>query len=305
MFDIVVGVDDSVAAARALDRALREAEATGRSLRVVHAWAPPLWLGGTPGFADPDLAGSASTGRLAGELARELLAKGLSRCSSDGPVRATAAAYEGRAGRVLAREAADAGLVVVGGRGDGFLAGALPGRTTAAVLHHAPCPAMVVPATGVAPERFPRVVVGLDGSAGSRSALLWGLDAARREGCPLLAVYAWQTTSVPPHPPMRFMRPWEEYEAAARAWLDEELDRALPTAHGVDVQSRLVHQTPSWGLIGTARADDLLVVGSRGHGGFAGLLLGSVATQCSQHARGVVVVVRAGQERLDAGTGPW
>ena len=55
MFDIVVGVDDSVAAARALDRALREAEATGRSLRVVHAWAPPLWLGGTPGFADPEV----------------------------------------------------------------------------------------------------------------------------------------------------------------------------------------------------------------------------------------------------------
>lgn len=187
---------------------------------------------------------------------------------------------------------------MVGGRGHGALASAVLGSATLYVLHHAQCPVMIVPEQGPPAQAFPRVLVGLDGSPSSRSALLWGLDAARREGRPLVAVYSWQSTMVPGRPPMSSAPGMPDFRAAASAWLQEEFTEALPVDHGVEVRLAPVHGTPAWGLVQAATADDLLVIGSRGLGGFVSLLVGSVAVQCSQHAPSVVVVVRAGHQRL-------
>lgn len=297
MREIVVGVEDSPVSEVALDAALTQAATTGRPLRVVHAWTPSVWVAGAPGVTDDPALMATDAGRHAADLAQELLDKALSRRSDTTALTATAAAVQGDAGRVLLEQAADAALLVVGGHGHGVLKSAVFGSATMYVLHHARGPVMVVPEhasrAGVA-----RVVVGVDGSESARGALVWGLDAARRHGCPLVGVHSWQLTTLPGRAPMAYIPPLSEYETEARTWLEHELAAALPDRHGVEVLAEVAHSTPAAGLLSVVAADDLLVLGSRGRGGFASLLLGSVATQCAQHAPGAVVVVREKENRL-------
>ena len=298
MREIVVGVDASVASGRALDQALLEAQSSGRHLLVVHAWTTPVWMGGVPGFGYDVLASPADSERIARELVDKVLAAGLSRRTSDVAVAVRAGVQEGDPRRVLTDASRDAALLVVGGRGHGTVKSALLGSATAHALHHAQCPVMIVRESRAAGP-FQRVIVGVDGSPSSRTALRWGLDAARRQGCPLIALHAWLITTLPGRPPMQFVPALSEYETEAREWLEQEVTATLPDGHGVDVRIELSHSSPVWALLDKAHPDDLLVLGSRGRGGFARLVLGSVATQCSQHARSAVVVVRADQERLD------
>ncbi len=292
---IVVGVDATTASERALDQALGEAVESGRPVLAATAWTTPIWLAGTPGLPYTVLADSR---RAAGLVADEALAKARTRLGTAAVVARTEV-IEGEPGRVLVGLAEDAGLVVLGGRGHGQVASAVLGSATMYVLHHCPAPVMVVPGHGPAPAHVGRVIAGIDGSPAARSALRWALEAARRKSCPLVVVYAWQSTTLPGRPPLPSAPTLAEHRAAAHAWLAEEVSTVLPDRDGVDVHLALTHSSPAWGLLEKATPDDLLVVGSRGHGGFASLLLGSVATQCTQHARGPVVVVRAGQERLD------
>lgn len=299
MRDIVVGVDGSAASERALDRALLEAETSGRPVRVVHGWTTPIWSGGVPGFAPNILASPQDSERYAHELVDEALAKGLSRRTSEAPLSTQAEVREGDGSRVLVKAGADAGLVVLGGRGHGQLAGALLGSTTNYVLHHATCPVMVVPEPGAPPGRFQQVVVGVDGSPSSRSALTWALDAARRHDCPLVAMHAWQVSTIPGWPPATYVPPPAHQDVEAMAWLQGEVATVLGSDPGVAVRTELAHSTPAAALMDKAGPEDLLVVGSRGRGGFATLVLGSVATQCARYARGVVTVVRSGQRHLE------
>jgi nucleotide-binding universal stress UspA family protein len=298
--DIVVGVDGSTASDRALDRALLEAETSGRPVRVVHGWTTPIWSGGVPGFAPNILASPHDSERYAHQLVEEALAKALSRRTSQLPLSTQTEVLEGDGSRVLVKAGADAGLVVLGGRGHGQIAGVLLGSTTNYVLHHATCPVMVVPEPGAPVGRFLRVFVGVDGSPGSRSALAWALDAARRYDCPLIALHAWMLSTVPGWPPATYVTPpTEHHDAEALAWLQGEVSSVVGVAPGVEVRTELVHGTAAAGLMDKAGPDDLLVVGSRGRGGFATLVLGSVATQCARYARGVVTVVRPGQQHLE------
>jgi nucleotide-binding universal stress UspA family protein len=82
--------------------------------------------------------------------------------------------------------------------------------------------------------------------------------------------------------------------------LPHDVSAVLPTPGAVAITSEVIEGPATRVLLETAGPDDLLVVGSRGRGGFADLVLGSVATQCAMHSRGPVVVVRAQQERLVA-----
>lgn len=297
MREVVVGVDGSPAAALALDRALEVAERTGRPLRAVHAWTLPVWSGGVPGVTYEVLAPPADCRRLAGEVADELVLKGLARRESDSPVTVTTDAPEGTAGATLVAAAEDAALLVVGGRPHRRLAGVLLGSTAQHVLHHATCPVMVVPET--ATRTGGAVLVGVDGSPNSRSALRWAAAAARRDGCPLVAVRVWLTTELPAEVALPSPPAGDAYERAVLAWLRSEVEQVLGEDAPADVQYEQAYGAPSRALLDRTGPHDLLVLGARGHGGFLGLLLGSVATQCSQHARGTVVVVRAGEERLE------
>lgn len=146
------------------------------------------------------------------------------------------------------------------------------------------------------------VVVGVDGSAGASAALRWALAEARLRKTRLRVVHAWTVSfsglpaggygylggpldSAPDHTP-------SEMHAAAEALLGRVTADA--GAQGVEIQRQVVEGGPAEVLLGAVTADDLLVVGSRGHGGFVGLLLGSVSQQCAHHAPCPVVIVHAG-----------
>ena len=138
------------------------------------------------------------------------------------------------------------------------------------------------------------IVVGVDGSDESRAALRWALDEGRLRGARVRAIYAW------PFPPMAtswgYVGPAEIDLDALQREADERLDSVIAEAksEGVDVEQAAVQGSAAQVLVEAAADADLLVVGSRGHGGFAGLLLGSVSQQCAHHAPCPVVIVRGG-----------
>jgi nucleotide-binding universal stress UspA family protein len=291
MRDIITGVQGAAASVRVLERALSEAETTQRPLRVLTAWSPPPMLGGlgyTGVYIPPDVSSTSAQ-----DLVDTLLEKALHERHSPLPVTTSTMTRMGDAGRVLVAAGKDSGLLVVGGRGHGAVASALLGSTTGYVVHHAHCPVMVVP-DRAAPGPLLRVVVGFDGEGCSRSALRWGLDAAARHRCPLQVVHA---TNIVPIPGPNELYP--DYETATRNWLEREVDEVLTDRRDVEVTLEVVEGPAARVLLGEAGPDDLLAVGSRGRGGFVDLVLGSVATQCTTHARGAVVVIRENEERLD------
>lgn len=150
------------------------------------------------------------------------------------------------------------------------------------------------------------IVVGIDGSEHSKRALRWAVDEARLRKVEVRAVYAYEYTPA-----------WQQYayggefatasqmerlhermsdeEEAARAHAEGLVDRAvseLGDTAGVTVTPVAVQdRRPARALVDCAEASELLVVGSRGRGGFSGLVLGSVSQQCAQHAKCPVVII--------------
>jgi nucleotide-binding universal stress UspA family protein len=138
-------------------------------------------------------------------------------------------------------------------------------------------------------QEKPRIVVGVDGSASSVAALRWAARVAPALDATITAVTAWYfpvDTGFGMSPP-----PAWDPEAAAT----EAAEEALVSAFGSEPPQGLVRRTvmghAAYVLIEESRSADLLVVGSRGHGGFAGLLLGSVSSACAEHAKCPVVVI--------------
>ncbi len=142
-----------------------------------------------------------------------------------------------------------------------------------------------------------RVVVGVDGSSGAQAALEFAVAEAALRGASVHAVHSWQC----PVSDGGWVVPVTEYETYARGVLADAVARAAPAeVHRLTeppVTSDLQEGHPAERLLAAARGAALLVVGSRGHGGFVGLLLGSVSQYCITHATCPVVVVRAPGER--------
>lgn len=141
------------------------------------------------------------------------------------------------------------------------------------------------------------IVVGVDHSAGAKEALRFALGEARLRQATLRAVHAWQfgyigVTGMEGALPA-VGGELHEFRDAAAAALDASLREAIPEAGEVKVEPRVVEGAPAPVLVEESRGADLLVVGSRGHGGFAQLLLGSVSQQCAHHAECPVVIVRS------------
>jgi nucleotide-binding universal stress UspA family protein len=143
------------------------------------------------------------------------------------------------------------------------------------------------------------IVVGVDGSNASRAALRWAAEEARLRGARLQAVYVFE------HSPS-----WQMYGYSAEiaaipvsAMPDDQhsrdlaqslVDRLVADLGGLGIEvEAIAHEDrrPAHALVERSRDADLLVVGSRGRGGFAGLVLGSVSQQCAQHASCPVVVM--------------
>ena len=140
------------------------------------------------------------------------------------------------------------------------------------------------------------IVVGVDHSPDARAALLFAEEEARLRGATLRAVHAWQYGYIG----STGFEGWmpdvggdlKEMQAAAAAALSASVRETLPKTD-VEIEQRVVQGAPAGVLVNESRDADLLVVGSRGHGGFAQLLLGSVSQQCAHHSECPVVIVRA------------
>lgn len=149
-----------------------------------------------------------------------------------------------------------------------------------------------------------RIVVGVDGSDGSRRALLWAAEEATMRGTSLEAIYtyehhlAWRDYRADESmstPAMGTMR--QEIESAAREAAEHAtalVDSMVEGLDGPDVTGVAVESShPADTLVERSKGADLLVVGSRGRGGFKSLMLGSVSQQCAQHAECPVVIIRS------------
>lgn len=134
-----------------------------------------------------------------------------------------------------------------------------------------------------------RIVVGVDGSPSSKAALRWAVRQARLTGARVEAVTAWEFPTYYGWIPADST---EVLEGVARSMLAEATEEAAAAAPGVNVYRVVAHGNAASVLLDFAKEADLLVVGSRGHGGFTGALLGSVSQHCVRHATCPVVIVR-------------
>ncbi len=141
-----------------------------------------------------------------------------------------------------------------------------------------------------------RIVVGIDGSAESKRALRWAVAEAKLRGAALRVVHVWTfpyTAAGPGLDPTLDAQMIDDVRRSAERLVERELAELGDEAAGIDIERAVVDGAPAPTLIAAAEGSDLLVVGSRGHGGFSGLLLGSVSQQCSHHAPCPLVIVRA------------
>lgn len=138
----------------------------------------------------------------------------------------------------------------------------------------------------------PRIVVGVDGSEPSKAALRWAARLLAVTGGFIDAVIAWQ----PPSDLGWAYLPsdWRPDRDAEKV-LTETVDEVFGAERPLDMRLTVERGNPAKVLIDASKNAELLVVGSRGRGGFAGLLLGSVSTSCAEHAGCAVLVVHAGK----------
>jgi nucleotide-binding universal stress UspA family protein len=140
------------------------------------------------------------------------------------------------------------------------------------------------------------IVVGVDHSAGASAALAFAEEEARLRGATLRVVHAWQYGYIGytgfeggmPAVGGDIVKLQAEAEAALEASVSQVRGKS-----SVEIEQRVVQGAPAAVLVEQSRDADLLIVGSRGHGGFTQLLLGSVSQQCAHHSECPVVIVRA------------
>ncbi|MFB6890420.1 universal stress protein [Kitasatospora sp. NPDC056327] len=267
---VLAGVDGSEASLAAVDVAVREARLRGRGLRIVHAFIWPL-MHVPLGPAKDGPAGGGLRHQAEGFLedararAREL----------DPELEVHTELVTGEPLTVLAHWSAKSSLVVVGSRGLGRFGALLIGSVAVHLAAHAACPVLIVRGR---PDPAGPVLVAVDGSGVGAEALGFAFAeaAARRTGLTALHIA---------HPSADWQDQEERVLAEALAgWREKYPDVAL---HSEVVEA---HTRPA--LLEASREAQLLVVGARGRGGFAGMLLGSTSQAMIQHAHCPVVVVR-------------
>lgn len=291
---LVVGADWSTESQRGIQWACALAAPDDRIV-LVHAWQLPVVAGYDMVLAiDPAELSSSAT-----EALDELVA-------SIGDDRVVPVIRQGHAGRALIDQAdeEDAAMIVLGHTGNSRVAMML-GSTANYVLHHTTRP--VVVARGwimeddaeVTPPRS--AVVGVDdhdldpehpdtAENPSVRAVRWacGLPGIER----VRVVHAWFLPSLAIGVHAEIAAEMDEMDAAAQAEIDHVLAAAGPPPDGVELTSEPVRGTPGFALIEESREADVVVLGSRGHGGFSELLLGSTTAEVAAHSHCPVAVVR-------------
>jgi len=308
--EILVGVDGSAASMHALDWAAAEARTRQRPLHVVCSYTLPSF---TAASLDGGYAALDDTAIQQG--ARAVLAEARQRVEGGPDLEVTTTVSTGDAAAVLVEMSRDASLAVVGTRGKGGFADRLLGTVSSTLPAHAHCPTVVVPLRdqrrgGIIPgdDSTPvvrpvrRMVVGVDGSPQADLALRYAIEEAQAWGAELTAVagvpvgsgsgvMAWLPATIDQ----------AQVLADVTEGLNVVVDRALADHPGFTVRRHVLDGTGAELLTEFSSATDLLVVGSRGRGGFTGLLLGSTSQAVLHHsACPVMVVTNRCLERAEA-----
>lgn len=296
MTNIVVGVDGSDGSKAALEWAIDQARRR-RDARivVVSSWSPSM-LASSPWYV-----GSSKPVDLDDSTKERLSAVIQSVGGDDAELDIRTRVVHGSAVANLMDEGRRADVLVVGSRGLGGFAGLLLGSVSRQLVTHAPCPVVVVPprevsSTTVSPDEH-RIVVGVDGSRNSVAALEWAAWWARATGAGVRAVYAWQypPLAVPPaHLGLGVPRADLPHDVAQESLASFIAACDLPPDVAVEAHTREGLAGPV--LLDEAGRAGLVVVGARGHGGFAGLLLGSVSNAVVQHSPRPVAVIPCGRD---------
>jgi len=165
------------------------------------------------------------------------------------------------------------------------------GSVATLITHRAHCPVVVVHGSDRRDAVVSRIVVGVDGSPGSQAALDWSIDEAMRCDAELVLVHGW----IYPYqgPRTGITEPRDDMRLDAMRTLEACAFRVRELAPALRCHSIISEQSPAKAIIDAGKDADLVVVGSRGHGGFAALLLGSVSRTVLQHAQVPVAIVRA------------
>jgi nucleotide-binding universal stress UspA family protein len=289
---IAVGVDGSEQAFTAASWALDAAARRHVPLHVVHSWSiplPPVGLGPAPvGLSDDRIR----------DAAKAVLDDAVTRLQSMAPdVTVTGSLYPGTPTAALLEAAEQSTLVVVGTSGLDRVTEFILGSVTQQVVTHAPCPVAVIPSreSDEPGLEVGRVVVGIDGSELSLDATRLAFEEASLRHAGLTLLHVWNApdydTAGIVMPDTFLLEEAHSDELRAMAETVAGLGERYPD---VQVEQRLRQGRPAKVLADASRGAALVVVGSRGHGGFASLLLGSTSRSLLHHAECPVLVVRPG-----------
>lgn len=272
---IVVGTDGSRRADRAVDWAAGRAAALGLPLLIVHV------VPGRPTPSTPLTAVTASFEEGFHEEALERLERVVRRAHElHDDLDVTGEIVEGNAAYVLAQASKEAALVVVGARGESApVTVRLLGGVCDQVTAYASGPIAVIPDEEHACPDGP-VVLGVDESPEARAAMWFAFQSAAERGVPVVAIHAWQD------------RDSREIVARVTDIVDGMLTEARAEYPEVPVEVRVIHGKPHHELVQASKEAGLVVVGSRGIGGFTGLLLGSTSRRVLRDSHCPVVVTR-------------
>ena len=286
--ELVVGVDGSAASYAAVGWTAQEATIRGLPVRLVHVVAPTS-MSSTEAPNSTITHEQEVKARHVIDQARRIVdgVQGEARLKVRVEIR-----YAGVLA-TLVDASRDAHMIVVGARGFDAFGWHMLGSVSAGLLHHAHCPVTIVrdpESAGREIHDDAPVVVGIDGSRASEAATALAFEEASRRRVPLVALHAWSDVGVFPILGMD----WHVYRDEGDEVLGERLAGWQEIYPDVQVHRRLVCDVPARWLVNESDSAQLVVLGSRGRGGFDGLHLGSVSSAVAQSARVPVIVVRSG-----------
>lgn len=281
---LVVGVDNSQESNDAIEWARAVAGPDDRIV-LLHAWQLPVVTG-------YDMVVTVDPHEIE-QYAKQGLDETVERL--DDP-RVVPVVHQGHPGRSLIAEADErnAGMIVVGHRGNSRVSLML-GSTANYVLHHTKRPVVVIRGESAVPPKA--IVVGVDADDLDQRSdnesvralrFAYSLPGIER----VRVVHAWFLPALAVGMFADVSADLDAMDASAQAAIDRVIEAAGPAPSGVTVVGEPIRGTPEFGLIEESRDADLVVLGSRGRGGFAGLVLGSTSAALAAHSHAPVVIVR-------------
>ncbi|MGB3351948.1 MAG: universal stress protein [Mycobacterium sp.] len=285
-YGILVGVDGSAESDSAVRWATQEAALRGIPVTLMHVVTPIL-------VSWPLGPAQANITEWQEDNARRVIANAekvvhTSTGDAELPEVHTEVRYAGSVGS-LVDATEDSWMVVVGNSGLGAVGRAVLGSVSGGLVHHAHCPVTVVHDTDAQPaQRTSPILLGIDGSPASEAATALAFDEASRRGVDLVALHAWSDVSVLTALGMD----WHRYEDLSHEALAERLAGWQERYPDVEVHPRIVCDQPARWLMDESNKAQMVVVGSRGRGGFASMMLGSVSSAVARGAKAPVIVVR-------------